>query len=541
MDFASLLSQFTTMAPQITAGMPGAPPMAAPPPSLPSVPPMAPPPPMPMAPRPMAPVQQKPSGRDQFLQMVPLILMAFQQRKDPNAVAALLQGVMRGTEASRARQMAQQEREDEKRKDVASMMQRFAGDALQLDDPQAFTEYLDLAENVLGQYDPSYQAGTLRGAVRFPASKQLQRKKADAVKKLAEVESRYPELVDNPAFDAMSVTMNGGQTTIGELRKVAELQVTDATGQAVPSGRRTPANLQGDDLKLHAKARELGVRVDQLTVAQITEALNAGKPEAAKSMRPVEVFHRGRKVWANYNPADGTFTDTRGNALPDAQPLPDKPTGGSGGGSGRGGNAELIAAIMEDPTIFDSLTPTVKSRIAADLSAAGFKGFGRPLGDVAITKMAESKAAVQSLRDLRAILQKNEQFLGPVAGLSAMNPYSEARKAQADIDRVRQRVGKALEGGVLRKEDEEKYKKILATLRDEPTTAIYKIDQLILTLESDLKEFENAQRSAGRRVGESAPKKPTLKVGEIKYRADGTKVRVTGFAPDGKALVEVVK
>ena len=45
---------------------------------------------------------------------------------------------------------------------------------------------------------------------------------------------------------------------------------------------------------------------------------------------------------------------------------------------------------------------------------------------------------------------------------------------QADVDRARQTVGKALGGGVLRKEDEDKYKKILATLNDTPETAVYK-------------------------------------------------------------------
>jgi hypothetical protein len=45
--------------------------------------------------------------------------------------------------------------------------------------------------------------------------------------------------------------------------------------------------------------------------------------------------------------------------------------------------------------------------------------------------------------------------------MQTVNPWSGSRKVQAEIDRVRQLVGKALEGGVLRKEDEEKYKKIL--------------------------------------------------------------------------------
>lgn len=166
----------------------------------------------------------------------------------------------------------------------------------------------------------------------------------------------------------------------------------------------------------------------------------------------------------------------------------------------------LVDAVAANPSLWDDLTPGVKGDIAADLNAKGFSGFGKRMSDGTIKQISESKAALASLRDLRTTLQDNEQYIGPVAGLAALNPYSEARKAQSKIDLVRQRVGKALEGGVLRKEDEEKYKKILSTLRDEPETAIYKVDSLIQTLERDMELFIEEQRSAGRRVAQ--PPKP---------------------------------
>jgi hypothetical protein len=164
--------------------------------------------------------------------------------------------------------------------------------------------------------------------------------------------------------------------------------------------------------------------------------------------------------------------------------------------------AGLVEAVLANPELYDKLTPSDIGDIAPDLAARGFTGFGRRLSDGAIKQMAESRSAIASLRDLRQVLRDNEQYIGPVAGLAAMNPYSKARQAQADIDRVRQRVGKALEGGVLRKEDEEKYKRILATLQDTPATAIYKVDQLIEDIERDLTNFAEEQRRAGRRVSE---------------------------------------
>ena len=176
----------------------------------------------------------------------------------------------------------------------------------------------------------------------------------------------------------------------------------------------------------------------------------------------------------------------------------------------------LVQAVLKDPLAFDNLTPTAKTRIIPALQRNGFDQFGKPLNAGSIDKMAESSAAVASLQDLRKTLQENEQFIGPIAGFAAINPYSDARKAQAKIDLVKQRVGKALEGGVLRKEDEEKYKKILATLNDTPETAIAKVDGLIATLERDAKIYQDQQRAAGRRMPTQAKPadgaKPKIKI-----------------------------
>lgn len=176
--------------------------------------------------------------------------------------------------------------------------------------------------------------------------------------------------------------------------------------------------------------------------------------------------------------------------------------------SAAGGDDALISAVIANPAIFENLTPKAKERLAPKLQSAGFDGFGKSVSESAMGKMAESTSAIESLKDLRKTLTENEQYIGPVAGLAALNPYSEARKAQAKIDLVKQRVGKALEGGVLRKEDEEKYKKILATLSDTPATAIAKVDGIIATLERDAEIFRNQQRAGGRRVG-NAPSQPS--------------------------------
>ena len=63
---------------------------------------------------------------------------------------------------------------------------------------------------------------------------------------------------------------------------------------------------------------------------------------------------------------------------------------------------------------------------------------------------------------------------------------------------MRQKVGKALEGGVLRKEDEEKYKKILPTIYDTEAVALDKIAQLQEMITRDLNQFTTLQSQYGK-------------------------------------------
>lgn len=166
--------------------------------------------------------------------------------------------------------------------------------------------------------------------------------------------------------------------------------------------------------------------------------------------------------------------------------------------------ARMVETVIANPAAFDNLPPTIQAEIIPDLAERGFSGFGKPLNESAVKQLSESRAALQSLNDLRQVLKDNEQYIGPLAGFQSYYPYSEGKVAQAKINLVKQRVGKALEGGVLRKEDEDKYKEILATLFDTPATAIAKTDSLIQTLQNDMKVFLDEQKLAGRRVGDRA-------------------------------------
>jgi hypothetical protein len=166
-----------------------------------------------------------------------------------------------------------------------------------------------------------------------------------------------------------------------------------------------------------------------------------------------------------------------------------------------GGISETTQAIIENPSLFDDLTATEKGKVITQLQANGYdtSNLGlKGLDSTAITTIAQSQKALADLDELRGIMEGNEEFIGPISGFARLNPYSKARQIQADVDRVRQTVGKALEGGVLRKEDEEKYKKILATLSDTPETAIYKIDALKSSIARDIENYKSLQQSSGK-------------------------------------------
>jgi hypothetical protein len=81
------------------------------------------------------------------------------------------------------------------------------------------------------------------------------------------------------------------------------------------------------------------------------------------------------------------------------------------------------------------------------------------------------------LEDVRATISANKDMFGPVAGrLSLMNPYNEkAQTMDSQIRAAAQAFGRFMEGGVLRKEDEDKYRKMFPTMSDTPEVAANKL------------------------------------------------------------------
>jgi len=98
------------------------------------------------------------------------------------------------------------------------------------------------------------------------------------------------------------------------------------------------------------------------------------------------------------------------------------------------------------------------------------------------SKIAEFETSIAELDDLDKYLRDPEvqSKMGPVTGRwSQWAPWdTEAKEAIAKMKGIKQVIGKALEGGVLRKEDEEKYNEILPTITDTAEVAIRKMQML---------------------------------------------------------------
>jgi len=92
------------------------------------------------------------------------------------------------------------------------------------------------------------------------------------------------------------------------------------------------------------------------------------------------------------------------------------------------------------------------------------KGAGINLPATQVTMLSDARYFPALLDELENTINKNASLIGPISG---QIPFSEAReKVKDDLKRAAQLIGKFMEGGVLRKEDEIKYREMLPQLTD---------------------------------------------------------------------------
>jgi hypothetical protein len=122
----------------------------------------------------------------------------------------------------------------------------------------------------------------------------------------------------------------------------------------------------------------------------------------------------------------------------------------------------------------------------------------KPLNSTASGVVADTQTGLKALEELYGNIGTSNVNNPGIGQLRGLNPFdTEAQKLQAQIATAKQIVGKALEGGVLRKEDEYKYAKILPKLGDTDATAKYKIEQLYGLISSRLDDYKTNIGSGG--------------------------------------------
>lgn len=151
---------------------------------------------------------------------------------------------------------------------------------------------------------------------------------------------------------------------------------------------------------------------------------------------------------------------------------------------------------------------------------------GRAVTSSDASDLADFDTSKDELAAVRAAISDKDST-GIVARVGATLPYvtqitgwgADAKKRQAVIDRVKQVIGKTLEGGVLRKEDEAKYEKILPNIGDAPDVAASKLNGLDAAIDKRKQRRLDALADAG--------------YDTAKFTARGGGGKVTVTAPDG--------
>lgn len=137
------------------------------------------------------------------------------------------------------------------------------------------------------------------------------------------------------------------------------------------------------------------------------------------------------------------------------------------------------------------------------------------LPNTAVQGITDLQTGLDNLDSLESRIGESSANVPIIGGLRSKNPFdTESKSLRAELDRVKQVVGKALEGGVLRKEDEEKYARILPTINDTDEVARRKIAAIRGDLQNKLQTFySNSMQFGGGGGGtlEQAVQQPTYR------------------------------
>lgn len=149
--------------------------------------------------------------------------------------------------------------------------------------------------------------------------------------------------------------------------------------------------------------------------------------------------------------------------------------------------AAINAAAAGDMKAVKSITDTIS--MLSDLQPAPEKK--KALNSTAAGVVTDLESGIANLEALSSTISSSGSNIPVVGGLLAKNPFNtDAQTTRAKIATAKQLIGKALEGGVLRKEDEIKYAAILPTMNDSDVVAQAKIADITQQLKRKLNIYQ---------------------------------------------------
>lgn len=254
--------------------------------------------------------------------------------------------------------------------------------------------------------------------------------------------------------------------------------------------------------------------IDPTTGEVITPGTPKVEPEKPVTFSaPQPAMVNGQRVLVRAG-SDGALYDMKGGKIENAQP--DVPPQ-------REQDEPLVAIVGPDGQ--SVLVPRSK---AVGKRPANAREQGRPVISGAAERIGEFDTGIGDLGVLRTAISGNKAT-GTAAKIGTKIPNwateitgwgADAKSKNAVIMRVKQVIGKTLEGGVLRKEDEEKYKDILPTIGDVASVVKDKLDGLEAAIkrkkENELNSLEDAGYDVSRFRARSVASKGKIRARDAK-------------------------
>lgn len=139
---------------------------------------------------------------------------------------------------------------------------------------------------------------------------------------------------------------------------------------------------------------------------------------------------------------------------------------------------KALAYKLQQPK--SGFTDMLKAKMMQDSAMAKLaaKQGPRQLSASDVMKVQEGENIPMMLEDVDQVIDANASIFGPVEGRARqLNPYdTQGKTVEAQMRAASQAFGRFMEGGVLRKEDEEKYRRMFPNLSDTPAVAKNKLE-----------------------------------------------------------------